>query len=176
MSLEISLHLVRFCLIQGDEPDEPDKCSPWLRVLHLAARCMLRVFRSLTEQEPGGPRITTSKRSKHRKQTDVFPSSNYSVTQPLLDLPTVGSRLVILHDWWPVLINMYVLSLRKRWLYQVAADQVSLFFAVFLLFVVLQFVWHLRFFVVRRSVLCVQLKVPSPPLLITSAQYSRLLT
>ncbi|THD20263.1 hypothetical protein D915_008947 [Fasciola hepatica] len=90
---------------------------------------MLRVLRTKTctssaEQQPGGSQAA-SKRNKHRKQADLIPSPMHSVIQPLFDLPAVGSRLVILHDWWPVLVNMYVLSLRKRWFYEVSDGQTS---------------------------------------------------
>ncbi|VDP78527.1 unnamed protein product [Echinostoma caproni] len=116
-----------FCKV-GDEPPEGlHECSQWLRVLHLAARCMLRVFRSHppSGEKAGGVGGGGTKRGKHRKQPDGFSVSTHSVVQPLLDLPGHGSCLTVLHDWWPVLVNTYVLSLRRKWLYQMTTDQKS---------------------------------------------------
>ncbi|KAK4471822.1 hypothetical protein MN116_005215 [Schistosoma mekongi] len=83
----------------------------WFNILNLTACCLQRVLRRSAE--------TTCYQEQHhqsRKSTTLMKQATNNKSGFSHDFKEYMKRLKITNDWWPVLMNMFVCSLRSMWL------------------------------------------------------------
>ncbi|KER30166.1 hypothetical protein T265_03326 [Opisthorchis viverrini] len=104
-------------------PPTPDSLRHWLDLLYLAVRCIRRVFSSKRSDKSSvgkGPLQPKGGKLPHQQNKSKEQSKRTSVPSGAASSANIQSshvdRFNISYDWWSVLVNMYVIALRRAFL------------------------------------------------------------
>ncbi|TGZ65627.1 hypothetical protein CRM22_005789 [Opisthorchis felineus] len=104
-------------------PPTPDSLRHWLDLLYFAVRCIRRVFCSKRGDKSSagkGPLQTKGGKLPHQQNKSKEQPKRTSVPSGAASSTNIQSsdvdRFHISYDWWSVLVNMYVIALRRAFL------------------------------------------------------------